>query len=127
MYKCWHKNDVSSFFCFKCNVHTGHSQSNFFLQCPKCGHVMEFSAMADAPFFVLLDIPSQVQRLLKYCNILLDLAKPLRFYDTFSDITDGKLYRHFVTSTIGSGHRISFTLTILHTLFKSSGAAIWPV
>lgn len=73
---------------------------------------MKFSAMADAPFFVLLDIPSQVQRLLKGCNIL-DLSKPLRFHDTFSDITDGKVYGHFVTSTIGSGHRISFTLTIL--------------
>ncbi|XP_049511151.1 uncharacterized protein LOC125939771 isoform X1 [Dermacentor silvarum] len=115
------------FFCPKCYVHAGHSQSNTSLQCPKCGHAMEVSAMADAPFFVLLDIPSQVQKLIKDCNIL-DLTKPLRPCDTFSDITDGKLYRDFVTSTIGSGNRISFTLNTDGTpLFKSSGTAIWPV
>ncbi|XP_037502213.1 uncharacterized protein LOC119376472 [Rhipicephalus sanguineus] len=115
------------FFCPKCYVHAGHSQTNTSLQCPKCGHVMEVSAMADAPFFVLLDIPSQVQKLVKNCD-LLDLTKPLRCRNTLSDITDGQLYRDFVTSTVGFGNRISFVLnTDGAPLFKSSGTAIWPV
>lgn len=57
------------FFCPNCNVRIGQAQSNSSLECPKCNHVTKISALADAPFFVLLDVPSQVQKLLKGCPI----------------------------------------------------------
>lgn len=78
-------------------------------------------------FFVLFDIPSQLQKVLKGCDIL-DLTEPLEPKDSFSDICDGELYRAFVSSTANAGHRISFVLNADGTpIFKSSGTAIWPI
>ncbi|KAH9385067.1 hypothetical protein HPB48_027121 [Haemaphysalis longicornis] len=115
------------FFCPNCSVHIGQAQSNSCLKCPKCDYVTKISALADAPFFVLLDVPSQVQKLLKGCPIL-DLTKPLEPTERLSDITDGALYREFVSATASSGNRISFTLNADGTpLFRSSATAIWPI
>lgn len=78
-------------------------------------------------FFVLFDIPSQLQKVLKGCDFL-DLTEPLEPKDGFSDIYDGDLYRAFVASTANARHIISFVLNADGTpLFKSSGTAIWPI
>lgn len=59
---------------------------------------------------------------------ILDLTKPLEPPEILSDITDGTLYREFVSSTASTGHRISFTLNADGTpLFRSSAIAIWPI
>ncbi|XP_037278000.2 uncharacterized protein LOC119170838 isoform X1 [Rhipicephalus microplus] len=115
------------FFCPRCFSHIGSLETNSYLKCSKCSHTTFVSSLSDAPFFVTLDVESQLQRLLKDCD-LLDLTKPLPTNGTFSDIWDGTMYRTFVAESQHCGPRISFSLNADGTpLFKSSGTSIWPI
>lgn len=97
------------------------------VQCPKCHRVFSSSSVGDTSFFAMLDVPSQLQKVLKGCD-LLDLTKPLEESSCISDMYDGELYRKFVASTADAGHRVSFTLNADGIpLFKSSSTAIWPI
>ncbi|XP_077544868.1 uncharacterized protein LOC144158083 [Haemaphysalis longicornis] len=115
------------FFCPECMIYVGEGGPGVSLQCPECKRVCGSSPLCDAPFFVLFDIPSQLQKLLKGCEFL-DLTEPLEFNGTLSDMKDGSMYRDFVTATRKAGHRISFSWNTDGTpVFRSSRTSIWPI
>lgn len=128
--KLLEKSDTSMafhHFCKKCFTEINQVDPSSPSQCPRCSTVTNVSRISDATFFVLLNVESQLQKLLKKCD-LLDLTKPLPHKGTLSDIWDGEMYRNFVFSTREFGHRISFSLNADGTpIFKSSGTAIWPI
>lgn len=115
------------FICGKCS--TVHEVAQSYAQsshCQKCGWALASSVNSES-FFVLLDVPSQLRKVLKNCSFL-DLTKPLSQSSNLSDICDGELYRKFVSATVDEGHRISFTLNADGTpLFSSSNTSIWPI
>ncbi|XP_049272799.1 uncharacterized protein LOC125758995 [Rhipicephalus sanguineus] len=114
-------------FCPKCFTHIENAETNASFHCTKCGHKTSVSSLSDMPFFVTLDVESQLQRLLKDCT-LLDLTKPLNHDGSLGDLYDGEMYRNFAAATQQCGPRISFTLNADGTpLFKSSGTSIWPI
>nr|XP_037269998.1 uncharacterized protein LOC119161561 isoform X2 [Rhipicephalus microplus]XP_037285845.1 uncharacterized protein LOC119178705 isoform X2 [Rhipicephalus microplus] len=114
-------------FCPKCFTHIENAETNASFQCIQCGHRTSVSSLSDMPFFVTLDVESQLQRLLKDCA-LLDLTKPLHHDGSLGDLCDGEMYHKFAASTQQCGPRITFTLNADGTpLFKSSGTSIWPI
>ncbi|XP_070393260.1 uncharacterized protein [Dermacentor albipictus] len=118
-----------SYFCFcpKCYTHIENAEANSSFQCTQCRHKTSVSSLSDLPFFVTLDVESQLQRLLKDCTRL-DLTKPLHHDSSVADIWDGEMYRRFAAAAQHCGPRISFTLNADGTpIFKSSGTAIWPI
>lgn len=115
------------FFCPECSSYIGDVDPSSPFQCLKCNHNICLSTVNNVSFFVLFDIPCQLQKVLKGCDFV-DLTEPLKPKDGFSDICDGELYRAFVSSTANAGHRISFILNADGTpIFKSSGTSIWPI
>lgn len=88
------------FFCPQCLIYLGSCAPGSLLHCSQCGQPCGSSAMADAPFFVLLDLPSQLRKVLKECEFR-DLTEPLQSTDTLSDMLDGSMYREFVAATEG--------------------------
>ncbi|XP_075747072.1 uncharacterized protein LOC142804234 isoform X2 [Rhipicephalus microplus] len=52
-------------FCPKCFTHIENAETNASFQCIQCGHRTSVSSLSDMPFFVTLDVESQLQRLLK--------------------------------------------------------------
>ncbi|KAH7932265.1 hypothetical protein HPB51_029406 [Rhipicephalus microplus] len=74
-------------FCPKCFTHIENAETNASFQCIQCGHRTSVSSLSDMPFFVTLDVESQLQRLLKDCA-LLDLTKPLHHDGSLGDLCD---------------------------------------
>ncbi|XP_049528985.1 uncharacterized protein LOC125947754 [Dermacentor silvarum] len=115
-----------NYICENCRKVSSYTESSHFLQCTNCGCAMATSVNS-ASFFVLLDVPSQLRKVLKNRTIR-DLTRPLSTSSSFSDICDGELYRDFVSATADNGHRISLTLNTDGTLlFSSSNTSIWPI
>ncbi|XP_077521119.1 uncharacterized protein LOC144132521 [Amblyomma americanum] len=113
-----------NYYCPMCIIHVGEVEKKKQFNCPKC---KKWWSVSEAPFFVMLDVVPQLQKVLAGCEFL-DLTQPLPCTDELSDICDGAMYRDFVAATCDAGHRISFTLNADGTpLFKSSNTSIWPI
>lgn len=102
------------------------------LICKSCNATINLKDPTYSDFFVLVDIQKKVENLIVENRDYYDktIHKEFGNGQTFNDITDGYLYRKFVSS-LSPQDRYNYMTCILNTdgvpVFESSKYSIWPI